>query len=172
MRTVDLIKFTVLGVAQPAGSKTSYVPRNRDTGQPYERGGRILVSTVDANKKSKPWQAVVAAAARDAYDGPLLDFPLILCVKFFQPRPSGHYGSHDLSKAGRDNPVPAKKPDVLKLARGIEDALTGVIYRDDALIVDEFLRKRWGEPARAEIEIRPWSRAAQEELEARGDRLF
>lgn len=32
-------------------------------------------------------------------------------------------------------------PDVLKLARGVEDALTGIVWRDDAQIVNESLSK-------------------------------
>ena len=33
----------------------------------------------------------------------------------------------------------------------MEDALSFVAWRDDAQIVEETLRKRWGEPARVEI---------------------
>ena len=36
-------------------------------------------------------------------------------------------------------------PDVLKLARAVEDALSGVCYSDDALIVEEALRKVWAD---------------------------
>jgi Holliday junction resolvase RusA-like endonuclease len=48
---------------------------------------------------------------------------------------------------------PTGRPDVLKLARACEDALTGVIWRDDAQIVVERLYKDWGEPARVLVEI-------------------
>jgi Holliday junction resolvase RusA-like endonuclease len=47
------------------------------------------------------------------------------------------------------------KPDVLKLARAVEDALTGILYRDDAQIVTEVLRKRYGDPPRVEIRLSP-----------------
>jgi len=43
---------------------------------------------------------------------------------------------------------------VLKLARAVEDALTGVIWADDAQIVDEVIRKRYGRPC-LQIWIRP-----------------
>lgn len=51
--------------------------------------------------------------------------------------------------------APATRPDVLKLARCAEDSLTGIVWRDDAQIVEEHLFKYWGEPARVEIEIKP-----------------
>lgn len=139
------IAFTVIGKAQPAGSKRGF--RHPGT-------GRVLV--VDANKNSKPWQSVVAAAGHDAMDGRrLLDGPLHVRIVFFTPRPQGHYGS------GRNRAVlrasaplfPTTRPDVLKLARGVEDALTGVCWRDDSLIVIERLEKHYGEPARAVVEI-------------------
>jgi Holliday junction resolvase RusA-like endonuclease len=38
---------------------------------------------------------------------------------------------------------PISKPDVLKLARAAEDALTGIIWSDDALIVQEHLYKAY-----------------------------
>lgn len=47
------LTFTVFGLAQTAGSKTSFVPRDRRTGKPFEVNGRIVVNTVDANPKTK-----------------------------------------------------------------------------------------------------------------------
>ena len=42
---------------------------------------------------------------------------------------------------------------MLKLARAVEDALTGIVWRDDAQIVDEQLSKVYGEPARVEVDV-------------------
>jgi len=42
---------------------------------------------------------------------------------------------------------------VLKLARGVEDALSGILYMDDAQIVSERLTKLYGSPARVEITV-------------------
>jgi Holliday junction resolvase RusA-like endonuclease len=50
---------------------------------------------------------------------------------------------------------PTTKPDSLKLARGAEDSLTGIIYRDDAQVIDLNVKKRYGSPARVEIEVEP-----------------
>lgn len=150
------ITITVLGSAQPAGSKKSYVPLDRN-GNPYRRpNGGVAVQTVDANSKAKDWKQQVAYAAREAYHGPLLDGPLRVSLRFFRPRLLGHFNSRgELNKKGRESIAPTSKPDVLKLARGVEDALTGVVWRDDAQIVAEFISKDYGEPARCEIVIEP-----------------
>ena len=48
-------------------------------------------------------------------------------------------------------PFPTARPDLLKLARAVEDAIQSVVYRNDSQIVDEVLHKRYGEPARVEV---------------------
>jgi len=109
----------------------------------------------DDNPKSKQWQAAVAEVSRQVYDGPLLTDALRVTIRFFLPRLKGHYGTgRNAGKLKVSAPeYPTTRPDVLKLARGVEDALTGVIWRDDAQIVSEPLEKSWGEPARCEVII-------------------
>ena len=149
-----VIRFTVYGHPETAGSKRSFVPLDRKTKEPFRRrNGGIVVSTVDDNPKGKPWKGVVAFAARQAYKGELLRGPLAVTMRFYRPRPQGHFSKSGLSKLGRESPFPISKPDVLKLARAAEDACTEIIWSDDALIVEEHLFKDWGEPARLEIEI-------------------
>lgn len=149
------VTFTVLGHAQTAGSKQSFVPLNKKTKEPFRRpNGGIVVSTVDDNPKSKGWKRTVAAVARQAYRGELLSGALAVSMTFYRERPASHFGKHGLNKAGLQSLYPTVRPDVLKLARAIEDSLTGVIWTDDSIIVDEDLHKRWGEPARVEIEIK------------------
>jgi Holliday junction resolvase RusA-like endonuclease len=42
--------------------------------------------------------------------------------------------------------VPITRPDLLKLTRLLEDACSGIIWRDDAQISDELLMKRYAAP--------------------------
>lgn len=79
-------------------------------------------------------------------DAPLMDGPLRLALTFFRPRPKGHYGTGRNAGVLKDSApdFPTTKPDGLKLARSVEDALTGVVYLDDALIVEGVQRKRYG----------------------------
>lgn len=104
---------------------------------------------VDANKKAKPWKNVVAATARGAMlkeRWETLEGACWLSVAFFIERPKSHFRVNgELSLEGVRHPFPAKKPDALKLARAVEDALTDAgVYRDDALIVSEVILKQWG----------------------------
>ena len=64
-------------------------------------------------------------------------------------RPKGHFGKRGLLPSAPIAPI--VKPDLLKLARAVEDALSGLVYKDDAQIVREILDKHYGEPARVEI---------------------
>lgn len=139
------LAFTVLGRAQPGGSKRAFK---------HNQTGRIIVA--DDNTKAKPWQAVVAAAGHEAMNGrELLDGPLIVTFTFYTPRPKGHYRTGRNSRLLRDSAprYPVVRPDVLKLSRAAEDALTSVCWRDDSQIVDELLFKRYGEPARLSVVI-------------------
>ena len=141
--------LTVYGTPAPAGSK-----RALPLGGKF--GGRAIV--VDANVRSKPWKNLIAQNAGLEMNGrELFRRPLHVNLTFHVRRPKAHFNSKgELKKSA---PMwPAKKPDVLKLARGVEDALSGIVYADDAQIVTEFLVKRYGEQECVEIEIAQASR--------------
>lgn len=156
------IVLTFAGKAQTAGSKRSFVPKGKD-GQPYRRpNGTILVNTVDDNKRSKGWKSDVRTSAEINYLGPALTCALRVEMIFYSLRPKGHFGTGRNEGIVKDSApaYPAKKPDVLKLARAIEDALTGVVWRDDSLIVDEYIGKRFAD--REYVTVRVWMSEAQQ----------
>jgi crossover junction endodeoxyribonuclease RusA len=138
--TLAPIAFTVFGHPQTAGSKKGFFNKNL---------GRVMI--VDDNSNSRVWKEQVSSKAREEYTGDLLRCPIKLTLTFYAPRPKGHMGTRGLRASAP--PYPITRPDVLKLARAVEDALTGVVYGDDSQIVTELLMKRFGEPARVEIEI-------------------
>lgn len=151
-----VIEFEVHGKAQPAGSKNAYVITNKHTGQPLRsKTGRIIVNVSDSNLKSKEYKAAVAFAARQEYRGPLLTGPVRLIVTEYRVRPAGHFSpaTGQLNKKGRETPFPISKPDALKVARCVEDALTKVVWVDDSQVVDGSQRKVWGETAKIEVRI-------------------
>lgn len=140
------VHFVVHGRPQPAGSKRGFV--NPKT------GGVIIT---DANAKSRPWKQEVSSAARDVMgDAELLAGPLDLKVTFQLARPKGHYGT------GRNADVlkpsapthPTVKPDTTKLLRAAEDALTGIVWRDDSQVVTQFAQKVYGPHDCAYISVR------------------
>lgn len=144
-----MIKFSVIGIPQTAGSKRAF---------PFRRGdGSLGVRVSDDNPKGANWKQAVAYSALESLNGHrgLLTGALVVVCRFYRPRPKGHYKSNgELSKAGRESTAPTTKPDATKLFRCCEDALNKVIWADDAQIVDQHVTKHWGEPARLEIEIR------------------
>jgi len=131
-----MIEFFVPGIPKTAGSKRAFV---------NPKTGRAIV-TEDC-RRSKDWQAVVAHEAAEEYSGPLLHGPLWVRMHFWLPRPKAHYHTGKRSGLLRDVAPEwhAKRPDALKMARAVEDALTGVLWVDDAQIADERLTKHYGE---------------------------
>jgi Holliday junction resolvase RusA-like endonuclease len=98
-------------------------------GVPVPQGSKSLSRSgvmYEANKALKPWRLKVAAAALWAYgpDVRFMEGPLVLAVAFAMPRPK---------TVTRE--FPSVKPDSDKLTRAVSDALTGVVYKDDAQII-------------------------------------
>lgn len=138
------VTFHVNGLAAPAGSKRGFH---------NPRTGRVIIT--DDSKRSKPWQAAVRDAAVEAMSGGLFVGPLELVVTFTVPRPKGHYGSGRNAERLLPSapPFPAVKPDVTKLVRAVEDALTGIVWRDDAQVIAQHASKVYGEPAGCTVEV-------------------
>lgn len=137
----DRVSFNVVGHPEPGGSKRAF--SNRKTGKAW---------VTDDNPKAKPWQATVASAAYDAMhagDTALLEGPLGLSVIFTRCRPKGHFGTRGLRPSAPE--WPTTKPDCTKLLRAVEDALTGVVWRDDAQVVEQSVTKRYGAPEGAHV---------------------
>ena len=132
--TGQLVVFTVWGEAVPAGSKTSFGK------------GRVVDSGEKRKKKMKTseWRSHVQKAAGEAMaDSELFPGALNLLVTFYMPRPKGHFGTgRNAGTLKKSAPAyPIVMPDTTKLLRAVEDAMTGVVWRDDAQVVDQHARK-------------------------------
>jgi Holliday junction resolvase RusA-like endonuclease len=135
---VRSLSFTVFGVAQPKGSTRAFVPK----------GWTRPIVTSD-NVKNKGWQQLVAEAASQALHGAgvLFEGPLLLRVAFYLPRPKS------LPKKVTAH---IKKPDLDKLVRSCKDALTKVVWHDDAQVIRLDASKTYaaaGESPRAVITV-------------------
>lgn len=123
-----MIEFTVLGIPGPQGSK-------RHVG-----GGRMI----ESSKKVKPWREAVKWAAFEAMErfaerkgvGVAFDGPVRLRIVFTLPAPKG------LAKK-KAHPH-TKKPDLSKLVRSTEDAITDSgLWKDDAQVVQMEVAKTY-----------------------------
>lgn len=98
--------------------------------------------TYDTNKNLKPWRDAVALTVRNHMRkngiNPIERRPVHMALTFVLPR----------TKAMKDKPAPpmTQRPDTIKLARAVEDALAGVAYNDDSQIIHHYLIKRRAEP--------------------------
>ena len=129
------MRFTIYGRPEPQGSTRSFV-----------RNGKI--ATTSDNKKLKPWRqqlsdTVFVESGCCPYVGKGLE-PITLTLDFYFQRPKS---------APKKRTANTVKPDVDKLARACLDALTGIVYQDDAQVVAVTARKHYGLPERCEIEV-------------------
>jgi Holliday junction resolvase RusA-like endonuclease len=119
---IPYCEFSVLGQPVPQGSKRAF--------------GRNVVEIADARLRS--WRQDIAVVANEAMAGtPPTTRPVLIQLDFHFDRPKGHYGTG--RNAGNVRPTapvaPGVKPDLDKLVRAALDALTGVVFKDDALVV-------------------------------------
>jgi Holliday junction resolvase RusA-like endonuclease len=129
------VSFTVLGVAQPKGSAKAFAFRRKN--------GSLGAAVTSDNRSLKGWETMVRSAAQQQCGGAFFDGAVRLAVVFFLPRPKSKPASvkHHLTR-----------PDLSKLLRGIEDALTGVLWMDDSSVVEIVARKAYA-AARPEARI-------------------
>ena len=122
------IQITVHGQPAPQGSK-KFVGHNR--------AGRGVL--IESSKKVKPWRSAVVAAAVPLRPAAPLDGPLVADMVFTMPRPRSHYGTGRNAGQLKEryvSAVPDRTPDLSKLVRSTEDALTDAgVWADDARVV-------------------------------------
>lgn len=107
------------------------------TGTPGPQGSKRHVGhgrMIESSKKVKPWrEAVKAAAQREAKALGRIAGPVVMDVTFTLPRPKSAKGL---------NAKPATRPDLSKLVRSTEDAITDAgAWEDDGRVVETISRK-------------------------------
>lgn len=132
-----MIQFTVPGKASPSGSKKAFR---------HPSSGKIIV--MDTAKGKDNWQATVALFAAQAMTNAgkkLTDKPVMLHLEFRFARPKSHYGSGKNAGTVKESAprYHTQKPDVTKLVRCTEDALTGVCWQDDSAVIMQKASKMW-----------------------------
>jgi Holliday junction resolvase RusA-like endonuclease len=154
------LRFVVVGLAQTKGSARSFVITPKGGGKP-----RAIVT--NDNPKAKSWQTTIANCAalelgRAEHRGLHFAGAVALAVTFYLPRPKKF-----LIRKYAGVPVPhITRPDTDKCLRVVKDALSRVVWNDDAQVTDVVARKRYcaaGEFPRVEICVRD---AAPEEPRA------
>ena len=138
------IEFTVYATPTPQGSMKGFV-------LPGKNGAKARAILTSDNSKLRPYRqevtrsAMVAMSERGVPE-PFADkhVPVSITFDFYIAKPKS------VSKKRTEHVV---KPDLSKLIRSTEDAMTGVIYSDDAQIIAFNTRKHYGSPERVVIAV-------------------
>ena len=130
IRTPQGLQLWVAGLPTPSGSRRVVPIRRKDGSQTY----RLV-----ADRRLADWIATVRLVAKQAmqHDPPWRG-PVRVGLEFQFPRPKNHYrgGKPSPDRLRKDAPhLVAKRPDLDKLCRAVLDALTGVVWVDDAQVV-------------------------------------
>lgn len=137
MAQAERVTLRVFGDPAPQGSK-SFMGLSK-------KGKGIMA---ESSKKVKPWREAVKFAALESVGSPRLEGPLTVDMTFYL-----HRGSSIPKWRIR----PWKKPDLSKLIRSTEDALTDAgVWIDDAQVVTYICSKHYAThvPAGVVIEVR------------------
>ena len=132
------ISFTVLGHAQPEGSTRAFMV----AGKP------LLTSD---NAKMLPWRQEVGWCALRALAESNAEQPW--AGKHVPVRVTYHFYFAKPPSVPKRRLWPVVKPDWDKIARATGDALTGILYHDDAQVVQGTVIKAYGLPERTEITV-------------------
>ena len=96
------------------------------------------------NKQLKPWRQQITATAQSLNLTKLDDAAIAITCDFYFARP----------KSAKRRIWPTVKSDGDKFLWAILDSCTGVLFRDDAQVVEMHSRKFYGDPERVEITLR------------------
>lgn len=116
-----VIRIVVRGTPAPQGSKSF---------KGMSKAGRAILT--ESSKKVRPWRQDVKAAAealRERTGAAPIDGPVVVSMVFTLQKPA--------SAPKRRRTYPMRTPDLSKLARSTEDALTDAgVWADDARVVE------------------------------------
>lgn len=110
------------------------------------KGGKTYLANITLDKTVRYESDVAVFAAQAMAGRPLLEGALWMQVTaFFQPPKS----------APKRNPLcwVTKKPDGSNVLKAVEDALNGVVYRDDAQVADVRIVRRYDARPRVVVSI-------------------
>ena len=136
-----LVEFFVAGEPKAKGSMRSI---------PFQdKAGKLHVNTFHDTKSGTAWERVTKLAALESWEGnPAYDDAVRVELTFTLKRPK--------TVSVKKRPQPIVKPDIDKLSRSVLDAITGVIFSDDAQVTVLVATKRYGsaaEPTGVDVRI-------------------
>lgn len=128
----------------PVTISVSGDPQGKGRARSFVRGGTIGHYTPKATRAYE--DSIREVAMREMGNQPPLDQPVEFIMRaIFAVPASWSQRKRDAALVG--DIKPGKKPDLDNIAKAFWDALNGVVYRDDSLIVKATFEKRYGPQA-------------------------
>jgi Holliday junction resolvase RusA-like endonuclease len=135
------ITITMLGAPQGKGRARAFI-----------RGDHVGHYTPE---KTVTYEGMIRTAATQELAGRnAFDEPIEFTLRAIFPVP-GSWSEKKRQRAIVDELKPGKKPDLDNIVKAWNDALNGVVYRDDSLICRMTLDKRYGPQALVVVTVRP-----------------
>lgn len=131
-------RFFVSGRPAPAGSKSVFRVKAKT--------GLMKNVVAPASKYSAAWMECVHYRCLEEFNGVIADRPVFLETEFRMSRPKSHYVGGERGGKIKDrflNHQMISTPDTTKLVRCVEDAMTGVVWKDDSQVIEQRNRKRY-----------------------------
>ena len=140
---------------QPAATVAFVIPGTPvGKGRPkFARRGNF-VSTYTP-EKTATYENLVKVKAEQAMDGrPMIEGPVEVSIRLIVTPPAS-WSQKKQREALEGRIFPTSKPDIDNVLKGIMDACNEIVFKDDKQAVDVRVVKRYGQVARASVEVRP-----------------
>ena len=127
-------------------------PQGKGRARAFVRGGHVGHYTPE---KTRTYEGMIRTAAMQELGArPPLDEPVEFVLRAVFPVPAS-WSERKRQQAITGDIKPGKKPDLDNIAKAWNDALNGVVYRDDSLICRMTLDKRYGPQPLVVCTVRP-----------------
>lgn len=139
-------------MSEPVTISLQGAPQGKGRARAFMRGGHIGHYTP---QKTRSYESLIYGAAIVAMgDRPAIAEPVLfeMCAVYAIP---ASWSERKRQKALAGELKPAKKPDLDNIAKAWNDALNGVVYTDDALIVVALLEKKYGPQPSVSVTVKP-----------------
>jgi Holliday junction resolvase RusA-like endonuclease len=127
-------------------------PQGKGRARAFVRGGHVGHFTPE---KTRTYEGMIRTAAmQELGTQPAFDLPVEFVLRAVFPVPTS-WSERKRQQAIAGDIKPGKKPDLDNIAKAWNDALNGVVYRDDSLICRMTLDKRYGTQPLVVATIKP-----------------
>ena len=139
-------------MTQPITITLAGAPQGKGRARAFVRGGHVGHYTPET---TRTYEGMIRTAAMDAIGAmPAINSPVEFILRaIFQVPASWSGRKRDQALTGAIKP--GKKPDLDNIAKAWNDALNGVVYRDDSLICRMTLEKRYGPQPLVVVTVKP-----------------